>query len=139
MLRAPTARELFFQNLLARSAVLLHAATTALSKTGAAPTVVIECETFFSETASLIAAELEADAAALPMSAMPAEEPGEEWKGWPACPTLSPSPSTAENAPEPITSEEVSSSPSFGGITPTEKTLKPSLADLVKRSYAARR
>lgn len=82
-MREPSRRELFLQNRLALASTLLFSCSQVLSghsKENRA-TLLIECEAFFSETRSLLAAEIAAETAEEESrsSAPPAERSGGEW------------------------------------------------------------
>jgi hypothetical protein len=104
-------------------------------------TLIIECDTFFSETRSLLAAELEAETAAEASrtSARAAENSGVawNWEAWSGLAPQSPAQSPAEKTDEP-SAPEVSSESSPGGINSTESPSLSSLISRVKNSYGTR-
>jgi hypothetical protein len=136
-------RELFLQQRLALCATLLYDASQIVRGKSPAniPTFLVECELFFSETKSLLAAELARGAAkaALPISAQPAARPGAVWtspgwNGWqPASPAIYAAPlQDTEAAPAP------SSSPSPGGTNPTENPSPLNFSMRIKLSFSTK-
>lgn len=134
----PTRRELFLQNRLAMAASLLYRVAKALARVSPNNPLVIECETFFSETRSSLAAELAApEPAAMPTSVKSAVKSGagSDWvhpNGWPS-PGLA---KTTEVIPDkPL---EASSNPLSGGTTSTEIPSNPNSETPVPNSFAMR-
>ena len=138
----PTPRELFLQNRLAVCASLLFRITRYLLKDGSSKgqSLLIECELFFSETKSLLAAELHSEASrpkATPTAANPAAKSGAGSYWIPSNGSLSPGPApimpgTMDKSPVP------SSNPSSGGISSTE-TPSPSNSPTQARTLFAMR
>lgn len=136
----PSNRELFLQNSLARAAVLLFRCTRYLaqqSNRGEAQLLLTECEIFFSETKSSLAAELRATARGESHTfAKPAEKSGENvaWVGPPGWQRTSPAPNTGIGKK----SEEPTSAILLGGTTTVETRLKPNSITPVQNSFAMR-
>ena len=139
----PSKRELFLQQRLALCATLLYDASQIVRGKSPAsiPTFLVECELFFSETKSLLAAELarEAEKAVLPISALPAVRPGAVWtspgwNGWrPAFPAqnVEPFPATAD---APV----LSSNPSLGGTPKMAPPSQVNFSTRIKLSFSTK-
>lgn len=133
----PSNREIFLQNRLALCATLLYETTQVISGKSRPnlPTLILECELFFSETKSLLAAELAAEAEALRISAQAAAKYGVKsastgWTGWQR-EFLAETVEILQASAEP---PEVSSNPSVGGTTEMDPHWR---ANLIKRIQAS--
>lgn len=143
-MREPSRRELFLQNRLALSSSLLYECTQLIS--GKAnpdlKTLIIECELFFSETRTLLLAEIqEEEAAESPTSAPPAGKSGavwesDSWTGWQQASSASPADSDSENPPESTPPQDHSSNPSPGGQS--REALQDSLISRIRASWNMR-
>lgn len=132
-MREPSLRELFLQNLLARSSTLLYEAVQILDEnaTGAQRALlVIEAQTWFRETRTALIQALEApeDVGATSTPAVSAVNNGQNWKSPVNIPASTSSTGLAENTEQNTNSGERSSNPSFGGnSSPVKKQFKSSL------------
>lgn len=146
-MREPSRRELFLQNRLALSSSLLYECTQLIS--GKAnpdlKTLIIECELFFSETRTLLLAEIaeEEAQAELPTSAPPAGKSGavyqsDSWTGWQQASSASPADSGSENPPESTPPQDHSSNPSLGGTPETPNPSQDSLISRIRASWNMR-
>lgn len=136
----PTRRELFLQNRLALSSTLLFSCSQVLQGRSSEDrrALIIECEHFFSETARLLAAELQAETAKAesPTSAPPAGKSGAalNWAhpNGPPQPCLVPSPAESDgDIISPVPSLEFSP----GGTPETESPSPTSLITRIRLSY----
>jgi len=132
-MKPPSKRELLLQNQLAMCAVLLFRVRETLSPSTKTEALIIEIEHFFSEAKLSLAEALEQEATTPPSRtfAPPVETSGAGSYWVPAAGTRYQY--AAEN-----TEEEVSSPPSSGGITPTEKPMTPNLAPSPRTSFGMR-
>jgi len=128
-------RELLLQNLLATAATLVYRASRAMGENNlvAQKVLVIECETWFSETKESLSAALASGATApvIPTPAPPAGNNGDVWKSPPVTrekPGLIP-PGLVKNTETPSTEGVPSYKESAGGISPARViSTKPSNA-----------
>lgn len=129
----PTRRELFLQNSLARSSVLLFRATKGLDSSAKSQMLLAEIEAFFSEMRLSLLEELQAPdiTPPSPTSAAVAEKSG-------AASPWVPAAGTPYTFRAQLTGEEVISSPSSGGTTPTAETSPPSFEPSPSLSFAMR-
>jgi hypothetical protein len=141
-MREPSRRELFLQNRLALSSTLLFSTVQVLSGKSNEDrrALIIECETFFSETARLLAAEIEAEMerAESPISAPPAEKYGValNWVSPNGPPQSTPVPCDAACCPgDDPSSPALSSASSPGGIPSTEIPWQVSLIARIQTSF----
>ena len=144
-MREPSRRELFLQNRLALSSSLLYECTQLIS--GKAnpdlKTLIIECELFFSETRTLLLAEIaeEEEAAESPTSAPPAGKSGavwesDSWNGWQQALNARSVESEEENLPESTPPQDHSSNPSPGGQS--REASQDSLISRIRASWNMR-
>jgi len=139
-MRDPSRRELFLQNRLALASTLLYSCAQVLSgRSGESRAVVLtECELFFWETRSLLAAEIEAETAAEALRTSAPAAPGFggewNWEQWTGRRESGPAPPPAEE-PAPLSAPGHLSNSSPGGTLLTENPSPPSLATRVRNSY----
>ncbi len=129
-MREPTDRELYLQNLLATSAILVYRSAKAMASGNAQEQqlLVIECNQWFSETRASLLGEISSEETRKATSTFvaPAATLGEKWKS-PSGETTSSPPGLASNTETPSTVGEVSSTESPGSIIPRKETsLTPS-------------
>ena len=138
-------REILLSNRLALASTLLYECSQILSgKTRASiPTLVHECELFFSETKSLLAAELSRETAEAESrtSAPPAEKSGAEFTpapqiGWRR---ISPAEPAVFPTAEPDSAPALTSNPSHGGVIPVNPPdSQSSLIARIKLSFSTK-
>ncbi len=129
-MREPTERELFLQNLLATSAILVYRSAKAMASgnTAEQQLLVIECNQWFSETRASLLGEISSEETRrdTSTSARPAEMPGEKWKS-PPSETSSFQAGPVSNTETPSTVAGVSSTESPGSTIPRKEiSLTPS-------------
>lgn len=141
-MREPSKRELLLQNRLALASTLLFSCAKVLSgrSNENRAVLLIECESFFSETKSLLTAAIaqETERAESPTSAPAAGKSGGawNWEAWTGYVPPGPAPTPApEDVEGPQSAPAPSSESSLGGINSTEPPSGISLITRIRNSY----